>query len=297
MTGRIFDCFTFFNELEVLEARLHELYEFVDYFVIVESTVTFKNHKKPLFFQDNKDKFTPFLDKILHVVVYDSPDEGSPWVKEYHQRNAIRRGLPELDDSDIIIISDVDEIVRSETVAILRSISGYAVLDMSLHFYFFNMVYATSGWRHAFAVTGRYFETIRDLSDPRKSPQAFFDDFAGPKREILRAGWHFSYLGGAERIRTKVNAYSHTGELVDAINRENAAEEMLRDGRWPNSPNVLRLSKIDENMPKYIRTNERQLMSAGLVKCPWDRIAELEALVDNQSEQLRRGRFRRLTVE
>jgi hypothetical protein len=36
----IYDCFTFFNELELLELRLHELAGVVDKFVLVEATQT-----------------------------------------------------------------------------------------------------------------------------------------------------------------------------------------------------------------------------------------------------------------
>ncbi|DAB19112.1 TPA: glycosyl transferase GT17 family protein, partial [Candidatus Gastranaerophilales bacterium HUM_19] len=32
----IYDCFPFFNELDVLEIRLNVLYDIVDYFVITE---------------------------------------------------------------------------------------------------------------------------------------------------------------------------------------------------------------------------------------------------------------------
>lgn len=39
---KIFDCFTFFNELELLELRLKILSPYVDYFVLVESNITHK---------------------------------------------------------------------------------------------------------------------------------------------------------------------------------------------------------------------------------------------------------------
>ena len=37
----IYDCFTFFNELDLLDIRLNILNDYVDKFVIVESTKTF----------------------------------------------------------------------------------------------------------------------------------------------------------------------------------------------------------------------------------------------------------------
>lgn len=40
---KIYDCFTFFNEFELLELRLETLYDAVDYFVIVEANKTHNN--------------------------------------------------------------------------------------------------------------------------------------------------------------------------------------------------------------------------------------------------------------
>ena len=42
--AKVFDCFTFFNELELLELRLNELNPVVDYFVLefVETFVRFQ---------------------------------------------------------------------------------------------------------------------------------------------------------------------------------------------------------------------------------------------------------------
>ena len=63
------DCFIFFNELDLLEIRLHELDGVVDEFMLIEGTRTHQNKPKPLFFEEAKDKFSDFLPKINHVVV------------------------------------------------------------------------------------------------------------------------------------------------------------------------------------------------------------------------------------
>ena len=70
----IFDCFTFFNELDILEIRLNEMAPMVDRFVLVEARKTFQGADKPLYFDQNKARFTPFLDKIEHVIV-DFPED------------------------------------------------------------------------------------------------------------------------------------------------------------------------------------------------------------------------------
>ena len=102
---KIYDAFTFQNELDLLELRLEELSDVVDYFVLVEATKTFRNNDKPLFFHKNKTRYTKFLDKIIHVIVDDMPGGDDPWSREYHQRNCITRGLTNLKEEDLVIIS------------------------------------------------------------------------------------------------------------------------------------------------------------------------------------------------
>ena len=72
---KIYDCFCFFNEFDILDLRLNILDPYVDYFVICESSVTHTGAEKPFYFEENRDKFEKFLDKIIHVKVEDTPDK------------------------------------------------------------------------------------------------------------------------------------------------------------------------------------------------------------------------------
>ena len=51
---KIFDCFMYFDEDIVLDVRLNTLDEYVDHFVIVESTFTHKGEKRDLKFDIKK---------------------------------------------------------------------------------------------------------------------------------------------------------------------------------------------------------------------------------------------------
>jgi beta-1,4-mannosyl-glycoprotein beta-1,4-N-acetylglucosaminyltransferase len=44
--GRVFDCFSLFNELDLLKVRWNELNNAVDVFVLVEATRTFQKKTK-----------------------------------------------------------------------------------------------------------------------------------------------------------------------------------------------------------------------------------------------------------
>ena len=62
---RIFDSFIFFNELDLLEMRLNILNDVVDYFVLTESPWTVSGNPKPLYYQENKDRFENIVTEII----------------------------------------------------------------------------------------------------------------------------------------------------------------------------------------------------------------------------------------
>ena len=69
----IYDCFQFFDEEHVLDIRLNVLNEFVDYFVIVESTSDHQGNHKELNF--DIFKFKKFKNKIIYLVYDKQPNK------------------------------------------------------------------------------------------------------------------------------------------------------------------------------------------------------------------------------
>ena len=110
----IFDCFQYFNEEHIVDLRLNILDQYVDNFVIVESTVNHQGEIKKLNFDINK--YTKFKKKINYIIVEDTPENikrphvGGESLVEQHQRNSLMRGLKRCHDEDLVILSDVDEI-------------------------------------------------------------------------------------------------------------------------------------------------------------------------------------------
>lgn len=119
---KIYDCFTFYNEFELLELRLKSLWDVVDYFVIVEANKTHTNKPKPYYFWERQDEFREFFPKILHLPVeMNVPFKGvGDWSIENAQRNAIMHGLEDAEPDDLIMISDLDEIPAPDIFQRLR---------------------------------------------------------------------------------------------------------------------------------------------------------------------------------
>ena len=62
----IYDVFTFYNELDLVELRMNILGNVVDYFVINESNITFTGKPKPMYFAENRKRFKKWEDKIIY---------------------------------------------------------------------------------------------------------------------------------------------------------------------------------------------------------------------------------------
>ena len=110
---KIYDCFSYWDEDLLLDLRLNILNEHVDYFVIVEGNKTSQNNSKKLRF--NIKKFSKFKNKIIYIPVEDMPDGDNPYLRENFQRNCITRGLSNASNEDLVIVSDLDEILKLDS--------------------------------------------------------------------------------------------------------------------------------------------------------------------------------------
>ena len=258
MARRIYDGFMFFNELELLDIRLHELSKVVEQFILVESTKTHSNKDKPLYYADNKSSFKKFNDKIIHIVVEDMPKDPNSWSRENHQRNCIERGLKKAKttENDYLIISDADEIPRA--TAVKEYFKGKRMREyphtflQDIHYYYLNC-YNHSEWRGSVIVPcelakSAYLQIFRDLKDEYDT--------------IPNGGWHFGYLGGIDRVQQKLNAFAHTEFNTRAFNSKKYITARLEDGAdFYDLENKLTFRNIDDSYPKYIKSNVSKFKS------------------------------------
>ena len=221
----IYDCFTFFNELDLLEIRLNSMAPYVDRFVLCESPVTYSGKPKPLYFADNKSRYSAF--PITHIIAHDYhlPLAGGPWQLENHQRERIMWGLKDAHEDDLIIFSDLDEIPN--LTRYLRGPRREGVFRHKLYYYYCNAFTGRRNWHGTIAVYRRNLtstncmNTLRDLRN--KLPVVAF-----------HGGWHFSTLGSVENIQYKIESYAHVEFDTDKVkgniasNRENLLDPYNR---------------------------------------------------------------------
>jgi beta-1,4-mannosyl-glycoprotein beta-1,4-N-acetylglucosaminyltransferase len=234
---RVIDVFPFFNELNLLKARLDELNPFVDFFVVTEATTTFSGLNKQLFLKENWNEFTPYHHKIIHQVVDSVPENLNPFQRDWFQRDAAKEIVDALMNSDdILIYGDVDEIPRTTTLekAINRvggeQKIGHFAQDM---FYYFINLKETSG--KLLSHIGEYPDmkqkkwlgtTISSWEYARKFT---LTELRNPdhKKHGVRledGGWHFSYIG-SDRTESPLDRI--TNKIISAAHQELNNEKVL----------------------------------------------------------------------
>lgn len=231
------------EELDVLEIKLEELYDFVDKFIIIEATRTHTNLPKKLYYLENEQRFAKYKDKIVHLIcnfndthLYRNHREvynrikpvNDVWFREHFQRDfGIINGQVQFDDEDIIIVTDLDEIVNKHSLSKFITESGIDKiyrLGMSLHYYKFNLKAPYPAvWRHPYIARYKHLKefdfAISYIRDSYK-----FHEF----HEILvdNMGWHFTYLMSANDIINK--KFKHFVHATDD-NIKNVTEEKIVD--------------------------------------------------------------------
>ena len=185
---QVYDCFPFFNELELLELRLKELYEYVDKFVLVEATKTHQHNPKPLYYLENQYRFKQFQDKIIHIVVDDLPGAADAMVNEKIQRNRMQQALVDCRWYDIVIVSDLDEIPNPDAITYYKNNNMFELrrLDQKLYYYFINNL-SNHTWRQGYISSYANLKG-KDLSQIRVGK-------AAKNKLLLNGGWHFGWSG------------------------------------------------------------------------------------------------------
>ena len=266
---KIIDCFLFYNELDMLEFRLTELNEHVDYFIILDSDFDFAGNKKDSMFESNKNRFDSWKEKIIRI---DCPEltielfnqintEKYPQYKNlstdiinkdiiiFYMMIKLIETLPqlELDFEDIIMFSDIDEI------------PDFTTLDLIGDYLLFNSVILR---QKKFFWTTKYID--KDLSFGTSCHQytriarnpLVLDHFYKVKSNkkfsnntFLDSGWHFSHFEDLGNLHKKL-------ELIN--NREYSLKDLklkmnnLTPIKHPDLRDEYSLMNYEGNLPKNI---------------------------------------------
>ena len=235
---KVWDCFSFFCEKELLELRLKHMWEYVDYFVITEADMTHQAEKKdfllPRLLEDElfwaKGKIKLILLEVdlenLPETRYQNSQNAAlgemvnsvTWKIENLQRNAAMKEVNPADENDIILVGDLDEIPNERVLSNLRIIAeSREILTVGMVNcpYYLNIRLEAAGKESPWAgtVIGKRKHLIL--------PQMWRD-----VREIIHwvptSGYHFSWL--VKYFESKIKSTAHD-EVIKLFEKSSLFEK------------------------------------------------------------------------
>ncbi len=259
----IYDCFQYFNEDHIVDLRLNILDKYVDYFVISESTKTHQGNVKSLNF--DIQNFSKFKKKIKYVIADYKINKnfvnhtGGESPIEQHQRNLLIEGIKDANDEDLIILSDSDEIPDLSKLGEIKKNKKYIAFSQKMFMYKLNLQNLDeSNWIGSKIVKKKNLKSMQELRNLKFKEYPFWR-LDKRNLQVIKGGWHFSFLQKPEDIIYKIKSYSH-GEFnkPELIDRDLIKEKIKSGKDIFNRGNKLISIKIDRSFPEYILDNKEK---------------------------------------
>lgn len=272
---KIYDCFPLFNELDLLHIRLELLYDHVDHFIISECDSTFSGLDKPFNFEENKQRYSKYLDKIIYLKNYNTKDIeniinpyngikyeifnnilhyyniaknsaltdfGKPhWCRDFIHKEYIQLAMCDCNEDDIIIFSDLDEIPDPTKFIFNENIYAMQQKNMT---YYINKENISQSWYGSIIL---HYKHIKNNSIQKLRGDRFNYNI------IENGGWHLTNMGGVNRITEKIKSYGHQ-EFNNNNIIKNLNYKILNNCDIFNRNIIIRDIDIDTYYPKHMYT-------------------------------------------
>lgn len=269
----IYDTFLFHGELDILEIRLNILDKLVDKFVICEAKQSFNGEPYESLYLKNKERFKQWEDKIIHYqfnlmedpeIVKQAQESkntnyGNPyWMKVFYGMECMRKPLEGCKDEDVILISDCDEIPNPECIWKVMPDDRIYGFEMLVYYYQLNN-------RCSEVWTGTIMLNYKRLKGEVINNIKQKGEF-----KLTYGGWHFTYQGGEEEVKRKVESArtlggqdqtdSYYGTPTEFILENVKNNRDIFAGRF-NDPNRAFKFWTDESQwPEYLKGNKQKYL-------------------------------------
>ena len=250
----IYDCFMYFDEDLLLDLRLNTLDKYVKKFVITEATYTHNVNKKELKFDISK--FKKFKDKISYHVVNKQPKNilglidgeskekrGEKLIlngmaRDYFQRENLIKGLSDILDDDIVLISDLDEIPNLQNLNLFEIKNNTYIFEQAIFYYKLNLIYDDFVWQGTRGIKYKNFispQWLRNIKG-KNYPKWRLDTFFSKKKYsnlvfIKNGGWHFTCLKTPEQLQKKLLNFAHHYEFEESGLKLDDIKKIIREKR------------------------------------------------------------------
>lgn len=290
MAARIYEFCMFHNEHAVLGLKTRESGKFVDELHLCESNRTFKGGERLLVLPPTTDFLKSHVfdgAARFHPGYAWGPSRFFPFFRkkkmarrnETLQRNHVHEVLDHVDDSDIVILSDIDEIIDARFAdEVIEKAKRHGIVSIEMHHTLFYLNLFSTNWQEVwpgspgnyayrvFVMTGKHFRAMKEKSDPLRRRGEW--NRLQQDVHLIKGfkGFHHSWLGDEDAALEKLNSYAHSVS-------EHRPEMANEDGE------VTR-----ETLAKFIRTGKSIFPGNRLEIRTFAEVAPLECVAANREK-------------
>jgi beta-1,4-mannosyl-glycoprotein beta-1,4-N-acetylglucosaminyltransferase len=250
----VYDLTQINDELDMLELRLNILDPYVDYFVIGESRQTFSGKPKPLYYLENKERFSRWNHKIIHHIMPEV-DTDDVFNRTAIQKDSLREAIKHAQPDDLIYYGDCDEIWKPPNVTLdgkhLRIDSWKLINDKleQLNYSYYLNQRSSETWQGTNLFRYRFIKNLNEIRADHSSV-------------VPNGGWHFTNCGGIDKLRSKIESYDHQEMVTDEV--RDKLEERMKNGEdylgrkidWKGKTFEFWIDELD--LPTYLLDNKEK---------------------------------------
>ena len=230
---KIFDCTTFYSEHLMMDVRFNVLNDYVEKFIVCESTISHSGEKKKLNFDINN--YPKFKDKIIYIVIDEEPEgiigKKNGFAEPHEKRSdSLKRielsydymikAISSASDNDFIILSDNDEIPNLNSEQFKKTKKDIIIFKQLFFYYKFNLLYDLVPWFGSKAAKKKkllsmsWLRNLKNKRYPFWRVDTLFSNTRYINLEIINdGGWHFTNLMTAEKLYEKLTNFGHHDEF------------------------------------------------------------------------------------
>ena len=289
---KIFDCTTFYSEHLMMDLRFNILNDYVEKFIVCESTISHSGKKKKLNFDINN--YPKFKDKISYIIIDEEPKGiiglknglAKPHEKRSDSLKRINlsydymiKAIDKASDNDLIILSDNDEIPNLKSKQFKNSNKSIIIFKQLFFYYKLNLLYDLIPWygskaaRKKNLVSMSWLRNLKNKKYPFWRIDTLFSNTRYIDLEIINdGGWHFTNIMTAEKLYEKLVNFGHhdefelSGMTIDDLQKKIDNKEVFFNHfvdkekykeRWNFN---YKLKKIDNHrLPDYLNSTDNQV--------------------------------------
>ena len=193
--------------------------------------------------------------------------------RDYFQREKLNLGLGDVNDDDLILVSDLDEIPNLSSVRKENLQKKILIFEQKMFYYKLNLFYEDFTWFGTKGILKKNFispQWLRNIKS-KNYPKWRLDILLSKKKYsnlqfIKNGGWHFTCLKTPEEIQKKLLNFAHHYEFEESGLKIDDLKKLVSEKRVMYDHNIdqkgykwagnSKLKKIDNNsLPDYVAKN------------------------------------------